>query len=158
MHFREVLGSDLQLTLVPHLRGDGFGYSILRGVVEGVDQPSDTRRHKVLFLVGFQHIQCLFVGEACMENQFKALLHTGFDGLIGARVSRDPLACKLGFGREHGYFLLRKWIRFGRDARDVFPREIDLEMVNTILYEHSDDATHVFGSAANGAKVHCLVG
>ena len=141
-----------QLAVIAHLASDFGRQAPLRRVVTGVDQPCQARCHVVLELICFEHVQRFCVGEACVIDNFDALLDAFLDSPAGPRMRRYALAPGLGLFNAHTHFFGCELAHLRRHASDGFARKVDLDAVDAVLGEHAHTAAHFFGAAHDSAK------
>lgn len=122
----------------------------------GPDQPADPRHHEVLVLVRFEQVECLFVGEARVVDEFDAVPNALLDRLAGAGVRCNPLAVTLGLLRQHRDFLFGERGHLGRNPGDVFARQVDLEVVDAVLDEGPRRAPDLLRAAAHASEAQFL--
>ena len=95
VHLLHGLDAHFELALVEHrhlrARLDAPGL----GMPRGVDEPGDAGRDEMLVLVGFEHVERLFVGEGGVVDVLDAVAHALLDRSRGAGVGGKHLVAAL---------------------------------------------------------------
>ena len=146
MHLLAGLDSVLELAFVGHGERRARLDAPFGGVARGVDEPGEARRHKMLVLVRFQHIQRFFVGERGVVDVLDAVPHALNDRAGRAGVGGEHKASRLGFPHGHRDLFLRHRRFLGFHAGDFLAREIELDGIDAVFDQRAHGAADFLGA------------
>ncbi len=111
----------------------------------------------MLVLVRLQHIQCFFIGERGVIDIMNAELDAFLDRFLGPGMGGKAASPAAGLVTSDLDFIIGELIFFSPHARNLFPRQVQLDRINAPFHQNPNIAAHVFNARYHNAQVKAFM-
>ena len=111
----------------------------------------------MLVLVGFEHVERLFVGEGGVVDVLDAVTHALLHRSGGAGVGGKHLVAAFRLLHRHRHLFFRHRRLFGAHAGDLLAGEVELDGIDAVFDELTNGAAHFLGPRHDDAEIEAFM-